>query len=569
MFLLTASLSASLLGCAGDPPEQAEPDETGDTAPVTLPPLGDDEGSLVVLSWLPSAGRAPLVAKGDARTVMLGMFARSREGIVNLAQCVGSSESFCAEALPAAPGDSVVVTEMDPLILEDLRTVYVGEEVRLGPWSAPYESDSGVGYYRSTEPGAALPTEPVALTLDGEWAPYASEPVIPVPTPIEVTSPDPALEFDLHDSAPLDLRWVPAPTGATGAADAGAVYLAVSTTREERLFLLEDDGQEWIDLSPLGLAEGAAVDMILGRWTVTPIDHRGHDLQLQIQSNQQLFGTWRTTGPRVELTELYDDCAAAEAAPGVSPGNYTGDLYEASPDLDPGTGGCTGFQARGPDAVVPIDLLAEELLTVNYQLLADDASLYLVTDCTDEVGTCLVGSDVSQNGGAVEQAVYLNATGGPQRVYAVLDSFLGVTERFNLDILIESIGGDVLVPTCIEAMDQGPIGSGNYRGSLAVHADLLAPECAGTSEGGEGMLQVYLEPGGTVQATASSAGTNPVVYLMYHCAIAESCFYAENDESGDSEELRYTNTTGVAEFFYLVVDGDTNLGDYELDLTVQ
>ena len=76
---------------------------------------------------------------------------------------------------------------------------------------------------------------------------------------------------------------------------------------------------------------------------------------------------------------------------------------------------------KGVDGIVPIDLSNEDLLTVSYQLVADDASLYLLTDCTD-VGTCLVGSD--DNLGGVEQISYLNQSGGPARVYAILDSFV-------------------------------------------------------------------------------------------------------------------------------------------------
>ncbi|MEZ4236060.1 MAG: hypothetical protein R3F59_07845 [Myxococcota bacterium] len=548
-------LTAAWLGCAGDPPGTQPTDDTTDTGPTTTGPRGDDEGSLVLQAWQPAFG-------DDAQTVFLGVFAASRLGVLNLAQCLGP-EGFCADALPEAPGDSVVVTAIDDTFREQLETVQAGNEIRLGPWSAmySYDSDTGVGYYFQTETGASLPSEPVGVTLGGYWGAYVGEPDIPVPSAIEVTSPDPMRQVDLYDSAPLDLQWVPG--------GEGTPYLVVVTNRESRVFLLEDDGQESIDLTPLNLADGAFVEMTVGRWTVTPVDVRGNDLNVQIQSNQRIHAVWRATGPRSELTELYDECSEAGAAPAVPPGSYTGDLAGHGRDLDPGTGGCTGYQARGPDAIVPIDLLPDDLLTVNYQLLSDDASLYLLTDCDDPVGTCVDGSDDLASAGSVEQAVYLNTTGDRQRIFAVLDAFDTVTGPFNLDIIVESIGGDVLLPTCVEAMDQGPVTTGVYHGTLSAHADYLDPACASPANGGEGMLQVYLQPGESVTADVHATGADPKIYLMYNCAIADSCFFADDSDATEDEELRYTNATGVAEYFYLVVDGATNLGEYELDLVVQ
>ena len=107
-------------------------------------------------------------------------------------------------------------------------------------------------------------------------------------------------------------------------------------------------------------------------------------------------------------------CAAAIDAPSAVPGSYTGDLQGMTKDLNPGNQGCTGFAATGVDAVVPIDLLTEDLLTVRYQLVDDDASLYLLTDCSD-VGTCLDGADEGLKGD-VETASFFNDTGAPQRV---------------------------------------------------------------------------------------------------------------------------------------------------------
>ncbi|MEQ1503602.1 MAG: hypothetical protein ABMB14_15295, partial [Myxococcota bacterium] len=528
-------------------------DDDDDTVPTT--PVNGDEASVVVLSLPPSVD-APF-----AQTVVLGMFAENRRGYLNLAQCVGAADPFCATALPLAPGDSVLVEPLDPTLVDHLDTVEVGAKITLGDWRADYQFDSAtdLGFYYGAETNADLPGGSVGLSVGGDWLAYDGTDDIDVPSPIEVTAPDPTAAFEIPDTVPLRLAWTPG--------DQGDIYLLVTSPVENRLYLLDDDGEHDLDLGPLGLSEGDLVEIVLGRWSVTDLAIGADVVNIQIQSNQKLHGTWRKTGPRTELTDLYDDCAAAIDAPSAVPGNYTGDLQGMTKDLNPGNQGCTGFAATGIDGVVPIDLLTEDLLTVRYQLVDDDASLYLLTDCSD-VGTCLDGADEGLKGD-VEEVSFFNDTGAPQRVYAILDAAGDVTNKFNLDIVVDSLGGDVLVDTCVDAIAQGPVVSGSYHGSIAGNADLLDPACAEGAAGGEGMIQVYLEPGQTVTATATGFGSDPKVYLLYNCAIGDSCFLAVDDDAGATETLEYVNNTGFSEYFYLVVDGATNLGDYYLDLAIQ
>jgi hypothetical protein len=243
-------------------------------------------------------------------------------------------------------------------------------------------------------------------------------------------------------------------------------------------------------------------------------------------------------------------------------------MIGATPDLDPGENGCTGDRARGIDRIVPIDLFDQDLLTVNYRLISDDASLYLVTDCTD-AGTCVLGKDTTGVSG-IETAIWLNETGGPLRVYAVLDAFAEVTDDFQLDVYIDPLGSDVLVDSCVEAIDQGPVGTGSYHGTLAGHDDLLDPDCAAAgASGGEGVVQVFLLPGQTLTVKANTPGGNPIVYLVTSCSIEASCFQSSDTLDGEFEELVYSNGTPFSQNFYVVVDSSLNLADYVLDLEIQ
>jgi hypothetical protein len=364
---------------------------------------------------------------------------------------------------------------------------------------------------------------------------------------------------DFFDSMPIHLEWEPG--------SEGDIYLLATTPIEQRLWLLEDTGSYDLDLGSLGLKEGDTVDLVLGRWSHATVDHDGHEVVIDVQSNQMIRGSWRTIGSRIEMLDSYDECVDAQSAPSAVPGNYYGELLGSTPDLNPTPTGCTGFAATGIDRVVPIDLLPEDLLTVNYQLVSDDASLYLVTDCSNAL-SCLVGRDSGARGD-VEQIVWFNDTGAELRVYAVLDAFNDVTDMYNLDIIIESLGGDILVPTCVDAIAQGPAAAGSYHGSISGYADLLEPSCAAPATGAEGMTQILLQPGERLIAEVEAPSGDPKLYLLSNCAIGDSCFLASTTDSDEFETLEYVNTSFASQFMYLVLDADQNLDEYFLDIAIQ
>jgi hypothetical protein len=435
----------------------------------------------------------------------------------------------------------------------------------MGPWSAPYTFDvlNGVGFYFGSRASAADPFGLVGPTFAGGsgWPAVDLPDLLPFPSPVDLTSHAVDQVAELHAEELVALRWTPGVEG--------ELRLLVDATGEKRVYRLEDDGAFDLGLDDLLLADGERVDLVLERWTGTLVDVSGHDLDVEVTSTITLAGTWSTVGTRSELIGFPDACEDALGAPFLASGNYTGSLTGYADDSDPGPGGCTGpYGAPGPDAVFPLHLLPQDFVEIDYRLVADDAVVYLLSECGEPL-SCLVGADATGRSGT-ESIEWLHDAEVATTVWLVVDSFADATEPFQLDVTITSLGGAILVPTCVDAITQGPAADGSWHGTLAGNADVLDPECATPANGGEGMTQVYLEPGQSLTAIAETpAGGNPKLYLLYNCAIAESCTEAADAETGTFETLTYTNTTGLSEYLYLVLDGEMGIGEYFLDLTIE
>jgi len=87
----------------------------------------------------------------------------------------------------------------------------------------------------------------------------------------------------------------------------------------------------------------------------------------------------------------------------------------------PGSGGCTGYSANGPEAVYMIELLPGETLSVceNPSEGFIDLAIYLVTDCADVVNSCVAGDD----SGNPECIAYTSENGG--LYYLMVDTYSG------------------------------------------------------------------------------------------------------------------------------------------------
>lgn len=115
----------------------------------------------------------------------------------------------------------------------------------------------------------------------------------------------------------------------------------------------------------------------------------------------------------IDLCGLADGTGAFNAA-------YT--TVGANNDYDPGGFGnvCTGYSAAGGDVVYSVCLGTGGTLDLT-QTGTHDMSLYLITDCSDPTGSCVVGSDNCCSG-ADEIISYTN-TGGPTTFYVIVDGY--------------------------------------------------------------------------------------------------------------------------------------------------
>jgi len=90
-----------------------------------------------------------------------------------------------------------------------------------------------------------------------------------------------------------------------------------------------------------------------------------------------------------------DTCAGAIPIERCTAGYLEDTSVYATNDYNPGTPGpsCTGYSANGKDVTYLLNLEAGDVCHFVYDTPEADAAFYIVTDCADVSGTCVVGSD--------------------------------------------------------------------------------------------------------------------------------------------------------------------------------
>ena len=99
------------------------------------------------------------------------------------------------------------------------------------------------------------------------------------------------------------------------------------------------------------------------------------------------------------------------------------DLCLASNSYSAGTypSSCTGYSSNGNDVVYKIYLVAGQVFTISQQG-SHDSAIWLVTDCSDPAGTCVIGADATYSG-QVETITYTADVSG--WYYAIIDGYSG------------------------------------------------------------------------------------------------------------------------------------------------
>lgn len=116
-----------------------------------------------------------------------------------------------------------------------------------------------------------------------------------------------------------------------------------------------------------------------------------------------------------------DTCDGALALERCTSGTLSGDLTPYANNYDPGSGGCTdGFPEAGKDQVKLLNLQAGDVVNLSYTQLNADAAVYIITDCANPAGSCVVGADATVTGQA--ETINWTATAGGT-YYLILDCY--------------------------------------------------------------------------------------------------------------------------------------------------
>lgn len=138
-----------------------------------------------------------------------------------------------------------------------------------------------------------------------------------------------------------------------------------------------------------------------------------------------------------------DDCAGAEQygyfIERCTAGSLQDNSVAATDNYNLGSPSCTGYSTAGLDVVYYMDLNAGDLCDFVYTSFNCDGSFYIVTDCADPTGSCVIGADDTLTGDPESILGWtVPATG---RYYLILDNYSsGCGGPWSLDYAIECVG---------------------------------------------------------------------------------------------------------------------------------
>ncbi len=161
-----------------------------------------------------------------------------------------------------------------------------------------------------------------------------------------------------------------------------------------------------------------------------------------------------------------DQCAGAIEIVRCTSGSLAGDLTNATNDYDPGSGGCSsGYPEAGKDVAYFVDLQVGDIVDMTYIQASYDAAFYMVYDCGNVPGTCVIGADAS--GGTETIHWVCNVA---RRYYVILDCYgtgQGGPWTLNYNITCPAptgaccFGHECFIMTEAECIGQGGIYQGN------------------------------------------------------------------------------------------------------------
>ncbi len=295
-----------------------------------------------------------------------------------------------------------------------------------------------------------------------------------------------------------------------------------------------------------------------------------------------------------------DQCGGAVVIPS-SGGVFQARIEDFANDFNPGSGGCTGFNADGPDAAYEISLTAGDFVTVR-QSGPFDGSVYMVTDCAN-LGTCVAGAD---SGGGDDQFQFVVQTTGTY--FIIADAFTTLpTGVFTLTVDVQTPictpGSSVCLdantiqlceapglvyseatctngcgpfscvnPTgesCFESLDAN--GAGPFTGMIDNATDDVDPDnfiCADRPQDGPDVVYHVDVLAGQVVTADLTSTYNASLYATQSCTDVDEQCLAGSDGSSD-ETIAFSAPADGR--YFLVVDTATTAptGTYSLDVSIQ
>jgi hypothetical protein len=563
---------ALMIGCApgsGDPTEPTAPTEP------TSPPV--DTG-------FPPGDLANLHVRHDVNqgtTVVYGLFVESAPNFVNLARCV-IEEGGCLPLLPQDEDTPLLVDPDDELDTDTLRTRYVGDVLGLGPYTLDYREnpDTQVGFYAADQTEVGPLDGYIGASWAGQWPEYVGTEDLYVSAPIDLITPPEGGKLTFTNGQGAILEWVP-----TGD---GELTLSLSKGFGDAVvYHVDDDGYFELDTDALtGLLgitdEVTELTGVLTRWNRSTVLRFGHVVEYVASSEVSFGATLVQIGTR-ERVLAADECPQAQGALALEPGEYWGFLgaprldgqYDApNTCLDPDNSSVYD-DALGPDGLFRLVIAPRHQVTVDYTLFTESGSVYLVDNCNNVAGTCVDGSDLSEDPNEHEFVSFFNQDDDDRTLYLVVDATESNAESyFTLDVNDQLLDEPAMYDTCAQAEDApATVTTGTWWGTFVAYTGGTNPGvggCTGTSLGGaDAMTPIVLGPGQTLTASVDMADGDPGLYLLYDCADTFSCPIGADQNLGPREGLSYTHSGAYPLTVYLVVDSKSGIKPYFLTIDIR
>ena len=416
-----------LLSCVTETPAPSTPPpttETGETIITGGTQVFGDEGH-VMLTRRAVGPEAPPV------TELFGLFVDDARGTYNLSRCAVTGE-LCLETVPPDEDDYIEIaggTEFQP---SNYSYRYVGTSFQLNDKQAWYVGTAGINYYYSdltNDIGFSNISGDHDLVLDGVWGQYLGDNSIYISPMLNVLSHEPGSESRFHDGENIVIEWEPD--------GRGDIYLTVNGPLTlSRMYLLEDDGYFELPVDSLNLGtDPADLNFSLSRWNWGEANANGNYVSIASVSTVDWSGEYFYVGGR-DMLVAADRCLEAGAMTPLQTGLYWGRLQDwgYNDDLDVSEGAdCTNGDTDAQEGFIRVELPGHSFVSATFQLLEEDAALYVVRDC-DNANSCILGEDQGIEG-EPESLQYFNNTDFDEEVYLGLDSAVTTNGVYYLDVM--------------------------------------------------------------------------------------------------------------------------------------